>query len=61
MRNEQQELYRQHEENRQKMFEENYPVKFVIGHAIVVGVICVTLIVLQIVMIVNQYPKYNIG
>ena len=57
----QQELYRQQQEYRQKMLEENYPVKFVIGHAIIVGAICVTLIVLQIVMIVNQYPMYYIG
>ena len=43
------------------MLEQNYSVKFVIGHAIFVGAICITLIALQIVMIVNKYPLYYVG
>ena len=56
-----QELYKQQQEYRQKMLEQHYPVKFVIGHAVIVGAICVTLIVLQIIMIINQYPMYYVG
>ena len=43
------------------MLEQNYPVKYIIGHSIIIGVVCVTLIALQIVMIINQYTLYYIG
>jgi hypothetical protein len=55
------ELYRQAQEYRQKILEQNYPVKFVIGHSIVLGGVCLALVVLQIIMIINQYPLYYIG
>ena len=54
-------ILRQQQEYRQKMLEQNYPVKFVIGHAIFVVAICITLIALQIVMIINEYPLYYVG
>ena len=57
----QQLLSKQQQEYRQKMLEQNYPIKFVIGHAIFVGAICITLIALQIIMIINKNPVYYVG
>lgn len=51
----------QQKANRQKMLEENYPVKFVIGYATFVGAICIVLIALQIVLMINKYYLYYIG
>jgi hypothetical protein len=54
-------LLQQAQEYRLKMLEKNYPVNFVIGHGILLGLICVVIFVLQIVMIVNKYPLYYVG
>ncbi len=56
-----QQLKAQRQQFQQKMLEENYPVKYVIGHAILVGALSLTVIVLQIVMIIYKSPNYNIG
>ena len=57
----QQELYRQAQENRQKMIDQKYPVNFVIGHSVLLAAVCLALVVLQIMMIKNQNPLYYIG
>ena len=57
----QQELYRQAQENRQKMIDQKYPVNFVIGHSVLLAAVCLALVVLQIMMIINQNPLYYIG
>ena len=36
----QQELYRQAQENRQKMIDQKYPVNFVIGHSVLLAAVC---------------------
>jgi hypothetical protein len=56
-----QQLMAQRQQFQQKMLEENYPVKYIIGHAILVGALSLTVIVLQIVMIIYKSPNYNIG
>ena len=47
--------------NEQNIWEHTILVKLVIGHAVIVGAICVTLTVLQIIMFINQYYGYNTG
>jgi len=58
---EEQNHLKQFEDYKQKILKQYYPVKFLIGHVVVVGAICASLIVLQIFMIINQYAGYNTG
>jgi hypothetical protein len=56
-----QQLMAQRQQYQQKMLDQNYPVKYVIAHSIIVGSLSIVAIALQIVMIVNQSLNYNIG
>lgn len=47
--------------HQQKMLEQNYPVKYVIVHSALIGILSIVIIALQIVMIVKQVGYYWYG
>ena len=47
--------------HQQKMLEQNYPVKYVIAHSALVGILGIVAIALQIVMIINKTGYYWYG
>jgi hypothetical protein len=44
--------------HQQKMLEQNYPVKYVIAHSALIGILGIVVIALQIVMIINKTGYY---
>ena len=57
----QQIIWQQRREFQQALLEQNYPVNYIIGHSVLIGMVSVALIAIQIVMIVNQYTNYYLG